>query len=242
MRKLVIVVVLVLLSVSQARPDTPYDDSEFVFARVRFTMSLNALNFFNLERQPPWQHDFPFSERFYLGILRELTALQTSDDAYETVELDSADIFRFPFLYVSEPGFMQLTPLEIDNLREYFNRGGFVMFDDFRGRDLLVLQGYLRQAFPHREMILLDPSHPMFDVFYTIESLDFDPPYTDGRETGPPEFWGMHDESGRLILVANQNNDIGEFWEGLDRAYAPLKPAVDSVRLGINYMIYAMTH
>ena len=170
------------------------------------------------------------------------TTPPTGPKRYETVRLDSPDIFGFPFLYVSEPGFMRLTDEETDNLREYLNRGGFIMFDDFRGEDFRVLELYLKRAFPERELFQLDPSHSMFDVFYTIDSLEIEAPYVDSRFTGNPEFWGMHDEAGRLILVANHNNDIGEFWEGLDLAHQPLQPSIDAVRLGINYMIYTMTH
>jgi hypothetical protein len=201
-------------------------------------MSLDSL----FQSEAPWHHDFPFSEHFYLGILREVTSLRTSDDAYQIVRLDSEDIFEFPFLYVSEPGFMQLARVEEENLREYLRRGGFIMFDDFRGDDFYTLQTYLKRAFPDREMFRLEPSHPMFRSFYTIESLEIDAPYMDDRFSGNPEFWGMSDDAGRLMLVANHNNDIGEFWEGLDRAYDPLRPAIDAVRLGVNYMLYTMTH
>lgn len=229
----------------QALSDEPWGDSELVFARVEFTMPVEVYLFrdgFNNEHQPPWEHDRPFSEHFYLGILKEVTSLTTSDEAEEVVRLDSDDIFDFPFLYVSEPGYMQLTTEEVDHLREYLLRGGFIMFDDFRGRDFNVLQTYLKRAFPDREMFRLDVTHPMFGVFYTMDSLDFAPPYIRGDESGPPDFWGMNDDSGRLMLVANNNNDIGEFWESLDRAYDPLQPAVDAVRLGVNYMLYTMTH
>jgi hypothetical protein len=236
------VAVLVAAFAFQARSDEPWGDSEFVFARVRFTMNPWGYIETNAENQPPWQHDQPFSEHFYLGILREVSSVRTTDEAQTVVELDSDEIFRFPFLYVSEPGYMELTEGEIAHLGEYLRRGGFIMFDDFRGVDLVVLQTYLKQAFPEREMFLLDPSHPMFDTFYTIDSLDFVAPYVRADTSGPPEFWALEDDAGRLMVVANQNNDIGEFWEALDRAEAPLRPAADAVRLGINYMIYAMTH
>ena len=238
MKKALPLAAVLALFALQARSDEPYADSEFVFARVQFTMSLDSL----FQSEAPWHHDYPFSEHFYLGILREITSLRTSDDAYEIVQLGSDDIFRFPFLYVSEPGFMQLDSGELDNLREYLERGGFIMFDDFRGQDLYVLESYLKRAFPDREMLRLDVSHPMFDVFYAVDSLEIEAPYMDQRFSGNPEFWGMHDDSGRLMLVANHNNDIGEFWEGLDLAHQPLQPSIDAVRLGINYMMYTMTH
>jgi hypothetical protein len=241
--KPLLVALLVVVFAFQARSDDPWGDSEFVFARVRFNMSIWAvLDGINQEGQPPWQHDQPFSEHFYLGILREVTSLETNDAAQTVVDLSSEEIFEFPFLYISEPGFMELSDREVAHLGEYLRRGGFIMFDDFRGADLTVLQRYLGQAFPERAMFRLDVSHPIFDAFYTIDSLDFVPPYLRADASGPPEFWGLEDETGRLMVVANQNNDIGEFWEALDLAEQPLQPAADSVRLGINYMIYAMTH
>jgi hypothetical protein len=66
-----------------------------------------------------------------------------------------------------------------------------------------------------------------------------DPPYDVG---GRPQFWGMEDERGRLFLIANYNNDLGDYWEDLDKGDAPLKPAVWATQLGVNYVIYAMSH
>ena len=238
MKKLLALMLLVPLFAPLAASDDVEESSEFVFARVRFNMTWGALR----QSEAPWHHDYPFSEHFYLSILREITSLHTRDDAYEIVDLDSSDIFKFPFLYVSEPGFMDPSDAEVDNLREYFDRGGFVMFDDFRGVDLYNLQYVLKRVYPDREMFLLNPSDEIFNVFYSIESLEMVPFYFDERFTGFPEFWGMTDEYGRLILVANQNNDLGEYWEALDLANTPLEPSTQSVRLGINYMIYAMTH
>jgi len=79
-------------------------------------------------------------------------------------------------------------------------------------------------------------------VFYDLDSIQMDPPYRDFRFTGGPEFWGMNDDEGRLVMIANQNNDLGEFWEWVDKKEFPFQPAAKSMRLGINYLIYAMTH
>jgi hypothetical protein len=239
MRKLVASVLLLGMFVSQAVSDTPSKEgSEFIFARVQFNMSFNAV----LEQEAPWHHDYPFSEDLYLGMIRELTGIHTSQESFEIVQLDSKDIFKYPFLYLSEPGYMDLTSTEQTNLRNYLQRGGFMMFDDFRGRDLDNLRLQMRKVFPDREMFRLDVSHPVFHTFYDLDTIAMDPPYYDFRFTGPPEFWGMSDEEGRLIMIANQNNDMGEFWEWVDKKEAPFPPAAKSVRLAINYLIYAMTH
>lgn len=239
MRKLLLIpALLASLAIPAASRDDADDSAEFVFARVRFNQTFEAL----FLAEAPWHHDYPYAEDLYLSLVEELTGVQTSPDDYEIVDLDDDAIFGFPFLYFSEPGFMDLTAREEENLRGYFNRGGFAMFDDFRGIDLQNLGVQLKKLFPDREMFPLDIRHPVFNSFYEIDSLEMIPLYMDLRFSGGPEFWGMEDDSGRLILIANQNNDLGEYWEGLDLSSVAFEDAADSVRLGINYLIYSMTH
>jgi hypothetical protein len=123
------------------------------------------------------------------------------------------------------------------------NRGGFIVCDDFRGRDLDILRFEMKKVFPDREFVRLDVSHPVFHSFYDIKSLEMAPPYFDNRFLGEgPQFWGMSDGKGRLIVIANRNNDLGEFMEDVDRGEKPFKEAALAVRLMINYLVYAMTH
>src|SRR5262249_41589265 len=152
-------------------------------------------------------------------------------------------IFKYPWIYISEPGFFSITDKEIANFREYLNRGGFAICDDFRGRDLQTLRSVMHRVFPGHEMFKLDVSHPVFHSFYDIPSLVMDPPYYDERFLGGrPEFWGMNDDQGRLVMVANQNNDLGEFLEDMDHGEKPLKHSALAVRLMVNYLVYATTH
>jgi hypothetical protein len=245
---------MLILLVGLAAPAASYDDGdetpEFVFARVQFNQTLEAL----LDREAPWHHDYPYAEDLYLSLIAEFTGVHTSREDYVIVQLDDEEIFKYPFLYFSEPGFMNLTGREEENLREYFNRGGFAMFDDFRGADLENLAVQMKRLYPDRELSRLDIRHRLFNSFYELDSLDMLPLYgvlrgpggewiiTDSRFTGGPEFWGMEDDEGRQILIANQNNDLGEYWEGLDQNTVPFEDAANSVRLGTNYLIYAMTH
>jgi hypothetical protein len=194
---------------------------------------------------PPWHHDYPYSDEFFISLLHELTGVRVTRNSYKIVRLDSPEIFNYPFLYLSEPGFMVLNEKEISNLGEYIRRGGFIMADDFRtgaylgGRDELeVLRYYLKRAVPERELTRLDLSHPIFHTFFDIDTLDMTPPY--GNFV--PQFWGMSDEHGKLQLIANYNNDIGDFWKYLDQGDKPLKDSSGATRLGINYVIYAMSN
>jgi hypothetical protein len=219
---------------------------EFVFARLSCT-NRDSWDIWPryFPNNPPWHHDYPESDEFIVTLLHEMTGVRVGPTSYKIVKLDSADIFNYPFLYLSEPGFLDLNAKEISNLGEYIRRGGFIMADDFRTaaylhgpEELDVLRGYLKRAVPERELVRLDLTHPIFHSFFDIDTLDMKPPYGDW----PPQFWGMSDEHGRLQLIANYNNDIGDFWKYLDEGDKPLRDSSRSIRLGINYIVYAMSH
>src|SRR5947207_4652430 len=103
-------------------------------------------------------------------MVRELTGTHVNPDSYRIVQISSPEVFKYPFVYLSEPGFMVLNDKEIANLGEYIRRGGFIMVDDFRGKGFLaggpeeleVLRYYLKRAIPERELVRLDISHPIF--------------------------------------------------------------------------------
>jgi len=219
---------------------------EFVFARLECgNRLLDAAQIWGPYYPPPWKHDYPESDEFIIGLLHELTGIRVKPNSYKIVKLSSDEIFQYPFLYLSEPGFLALTDKEIANLGEYIRRGGFIMADDFRTaaflhgpEELEVLKHYLKLAVPERELVRLDISHPVFHSFFDVDTLRMKAPYGDWT----PEFWGMSDEHGRLQVIANYNNDIGDFWKYLDHGDKPLKDSTTSIRLGMSYIVYSMSH
>jgi hypothetical protein len=221
-------------------------DPEFVFARLACSNRESWMYWPNYwPDNPPWHHDFPSSDEFLVGLLHELTGVRVTPNSYKIVQLSSDEVFKYPFLYLSEPGFLSLNEKEIKNLGEYIRRGGFIMADDFRTaaylhgpEELEVLRYYLKRALPERELVQIDLSHPIFHSFFDIHTLKMNPPYGDFV----PQFWGMSDEHGNLQVIANYNNDIGDFWKYLDHGDKPLKDSSQAIRLGINYIVYAMTH
>lgn len=234
MRKLVSLSLVVAALATQSVSDPPAPGSEFSFIRIQFNQRLTA----RFQREAPWHHDYPFSENFFLGMLQSVTTVRTDRKSFQIVKLDDPELLKYPWSYISEPGYMDLTDKELVNLREYLNRGGFILCDDFRGRDMENLRNQMRRVFPDREFVALDLSHPVFNSFYEIDSLDIQPPY--GFD--PPRFWGLMDPQGNIQVLANHNNDFGEFWEWVDRGEMPFKPAAESVKFGINYLMYAFTH
>jgi hypothetical protein len=238
-------VLLFLLAVSPASAvqNKPKEGQvEFTFARLAFNMhggrSPSGGRFYNQEGQVPWEHDYPSSEDLFLTMVDEATGVRTDPKAFQIVRLDSPEVFKYPFLYISEPGFMDLTEKEVTNFREFFNRGGFAMYDDFRGNDMYNLEYEMKKVFPNRDFVRLDLKHQVFNNYYAIDSLAMPAPYGGGETS----FWGMSDEKGRLIMIANHNNDFGEFWEWVDKGQMPFQPAAQSFKFGVNYLIYAMTH
>ena len=238
---------MAVLFVTPAMSNWPEEQSEFVFARLACSNRDYWMYWFNywLEDRPPWKHDYPESDEFIEALLHELTGIRVTSNSYKIVKLDSPDIFQYPFLYLSEPGFLDLNQKEIDNLGEYIRRGGFIMADDFRTGEFLdgpeeleVLRKYFKKALPERQFERLDISHPIFHSFYDIQTLEMKPPYGQFR----PEFWGLSDEHGRLQVIAFYNNDIGDYWKYLDEGEKPLQDSTTSIRIGINAIVYAMTH
>lgn len=208
--------------------------SHFQFARVRF-------NSFTQGRWTPgWAHDYPTAEQNFLKILAEVTRIPTTPQSYAIAELEDSRIMEYPLLYFSEPGTWAITPEEAINLREYLDRGGFAIFDDFDGpRQWNNFERCIKQVFPERPLQKLTVEHPIFNCFYQIKTLQMTPPYQVWDE---PVFYGISDESGRLQVVVNFNNDIGDYWEWSGESFYPIHLSNEAYKFGVNYVVYAMTH
>jgi hypothetical protein len=198
----------------------------------------------------PWHHGYRFADSLFGDSLQRLTLAATNDDSYQIVDIDSAELFKYPFLYLSEPGYLDLSPSDARNLREYFDRGGFMLVDDFRGirddyppdnyeYDNLVAQ--FSKVFPDRALLPLRADHEIFHAFYDIDAQNMLPSYTTGN-SGPLQFLGFSDEKGRLSVIVDYNTDIRQYWQGLDLGRCSLHDSAVAIEFGVNVAIYAMTH
>ncbi len=247
-RRLLLIPILVLLqlpllfSLDVDPRRAPSDPNLFQFVRIRYNGFMGGFSF-RSANGPPWMHDYPRAEKNFLKILLEVTEVETTPDSYLILEFEDPRILEYPFLYVSEPGYWNITEKEVENLKEFFERGGFILFDDFRGeREWNNLASAMQRISPERTWQVLDISHPIFHCFYDIEDLDMRPPYDLGDIQGPVTFMGWVDPEGRLQAVANFNNDIGDYWEWSDEAISPIPLSNEAYKFGINYVIYALTH
>jgi len=208
--------------------------TEFVLARWHYTAGWGGGG---------WSHDYPTAEEHILQIMKEVTGINVERLSYRIVELGSPEIFDYPFSYVSEPGEMRLNDKEIANLREYLDRGGFVMIDDFGGQgqgpqEFEAFRDNLIRAFPERDMFPLKEDHPMLNTFYRIDSIQTVHPMTGVKS----EFFGYPGEKGALSMIVCYANDVGDYWEFIDQPYYAVKPSAEALKLGINFVMYAMTH
>ena len=115
----------------------PPKDAEFTYARIRYHMTPEAI----YQREVPWHHDYPYGDETFPAFVKEVTHVHTAAAAYQIVDIDSPDLFKYPFAYLSEPGYLELSEKDTKNFREYLERGGFAMIDDFRGERHLSIFG-----------------------------------------------------------------------------------------------------
>ncbi len=217
--------------------NTPYD-GRFTFARIRFE-PLGGEG--SGRRDLKWDHDFPRAERNLMKILKELSSVRPYMDGGNVFAADDPELHRFPIAYLSEPGFWTVTDAEATGLRTYLQKGGFLIFDDFFGEHWYNFESQMQKVLPRGRIVRLETSHPIFDSFFRITSLDYRHPYF-GL---PSEFHGIfedNDPSKRLMVIVNYNSDIGDFWEWSDAGFVPIELSNEAYKLGVNYLMYALTH
>jgi hypothetical protein len=226
-------------------PSTPYD-GRFTFVRV-FHDGGSGLGAFRGGRggggEPPWHHDRPTAERNLSSILRELSLLRTFDGWHggNVFALGDPEIFRYPVLWMSEPGYWQPTEAEVEALRAYLKKGGFIIFDDFRGQHWRNFAAQMQRVMPELVPIRLTGAEPIFRTFFDIEMNALNvQAYNE-----VPEYWGFfedNDPTRRQIAVMNYNNDLGEFMEYSATGFFPVDLSNEAYKLGVNYIVYALTH
>lgn len=224
-----------------AQDDRPYD-GRYTFTRIQFGGSGSDLRGFRGFREPPWAHDHPRADRNFSSILGELTAIDTDADNHRVLRMDDPEVFKYPVIYVVEVGSWSPTRDEVAALGEYLGKGGFMIVDDFRDRQIYQLQAILAEALPGMEILEVPDDHEIFDSFYFIEDpQSLIPPYGRSR----PLYLGVfedNDPARRLMAILNYNNDIAEYWEYSDRGFYPIDLANEAYQFGVNYVMYALTH
>jgi hypothetical protein len=125
-------------------------------------------------------------------------------------------------------------------MAEYLLRGGFLIVDDFRGdRHFSNFKNQMKLVFPDRSLEDLPRTHPIWTCFYDITNIMIVPPYSRNLI---PQYFGMSDDNGRLMMVVNYNNDISDYWEWSNDPLTPIEESNQAYKYGVNYVMYALTH
>jgi len=209
-------------------------DGRFVFLRISYPDYGRGM--------PHWSHDYPSGELHFMQILANITDVPSHATETSIMTPGDPDLFKFPVAYLSEPGWWAMTDPEVVSLRGYLQKGGFIIFDDFRRNDWYQLDLQMSRVFPELHWIDLDPTHPIFHSFFEINSFDIIPQYYDN---GRPIFRALFEENDpkkRMLAIANYNTDISEFWEWSNTGYRPIDENNQAYKLGVNEFIYAITH
>lgn len=226
-------------------PNVAYD-GRFTFVRIRYTPLGGLEGGFGGRGggfgDPKWNHDYPRAEVHFAKILSEVSLVRPYLDGGNVLTLDDPALFQYPIAYLTEPGFWSVNQREALGLRSWLAKGGFLIVDDFAGNHWYNFEEQMRVVLPEARLVRLGVEHPVFDSFFRIASLDFYHPYYQGFQS---EFHGIfedNDPAKRLMVIVNYNNDIAEYWEWSDTDFAPIELTNEAYKLGVNYVIYAMTH
>jgi hypothetical protein len=198
-----------------------------------------------------WGTDYPGGDCKFMGAVHRLTGIRVHPNP-NVVEIMDEKLFKFPFVYAVEVGGMYLDKEEAERLREYLLRGGFLHVDDFWGPDELDnLFIQMQKVFPDRQFERLQVSHPVFNTFFNVDEIlqipnrgngcNGDSTWEDSRDR-EPVVYGISDDSGRLMVLVTYNSDLGDAWEYMDLPCYPAKFSGAAYRMGLNFMIYAMSH
>jgi hypothetical protein len=198
-----------------------------------------------------WTVDYPKGDRFFDAALRRLTLLDVRSVEQPVNPDDGDDIFYWPYLHVAMPGSWRLTEAQGRKLAEYFNRGGFLLCDSFFGTaEWGSCEVGLKLIFPDREVVDLDASGKVFHTVHNIRELYQVANWRSLRGTGrtyrgdgdTPHFRAILDDKGRVMIAMAFNNDLGDSWQLADVPEYPEKYSALGLRLGVNYVVYAMSH
>jgi Domain of unknown function (DUF4159) len=221
---------------------------EYSWSRLRYSTA----GAYGYGRGGSWHQDYPKADRQFLIAMKRLTRVN-SRPVEQVVDLDSEGpeaIENFPWVYAVQVQTWTFTEPEAKRLREYLLKGGFLMVDDFHGAtDWEHFMNGMLMVFPDRPIEDLTDKDEIFHVLYDLNDR-FQVPgeqyvwsgKTYEKDGYVAEWRGIKDDRGRVMVAICHNMHLGDAWEWADDPRYPEKFASLAFRLGIDYVMYGMTH
>jgi hypothetical protein len=232
-------------------PNQSKEKAEFSWSRLRYSSRASAFGGYGYGYGygSSWRRDYPKADRQFLLAMKRLTRIQ-GRSTEQVVDLDSDDIDNYPWVYAVQVETWTFTDAEAKKLREYLLKGGFLMVDDFHGTEdwEQFLEG-MRMVFPDRPIEDLDNKDELFHTLYDLDDR-FQVPgeqYINSGRTYEkdgyvPKWRAIRDDRGRVIVAICHNMHLGDAWEWADSPEYPERFASMAFRIGLDYIMYGMTH
>ncbi len=200
-----------------------------------------------------WAVDYPEGDRTFVQLLRRFSTIDARSVEQPVNPDDAEDMAYWPFLMVGLAGYWELTDVQVQNLRNYLLKGGFLFADSFFGsRSWPGFAAGIKRILPEYQIVDLDGSEAVFHTVYDIPALaSTQIPnmnslmgggggwLDDGSE---PHWRGVFDDNGRLLVLIAFNNDVADSWQWADDPNYPAERVNLGLRLAVNIAVYAMTH
>lgn len=203
-----------------------------------------------------WRTDYPDAEWNLALRLQQMTSLKVNGDGL-VLELTDPELFHYPFIYMVEVGDLYFLESEVPVLQKYLLNGGFLMVDDFWGEDAWEnFSRQMKRIFPDREPEELPITHPIFNIVFPLKEKPQVPNVELGtysqisgvtwerEDARTPHYKAIKDDKGRIMVIICHNTDLGDGWEreGNNIYYFKEFSEKKAFPLGINIIVYAMTH
>jgi hypothetical protein len=232
--------------------DSKFVKDTFTFVRIQYDANPD-------KRSYGWATDFRDSELNLSLRLQQLTTLKVNPEPI-VLRLTDPKLFDYPFIYIIEPGGLLFRPDEVPALRRYLLRGGFLLVDDFWGKDEYDnFYNEIKRVFPDREPEEVPLEHEIFHCVYDLKEKPQLPSihaawqgrqtgaiweYRQDSDTSKPDYRAIYDDAGRIMVFICHNTDLGDGWEreGEDSWYFEEFSVKKAYPMGINIVTYAMTH
>ncbi|HEX9199554.1 MAG TPA: DUF4159 domain-containing protein [Acidobacteriaceae bacterium] len=238
------------------------EKAEFSWSRLSYTTAMGAGGYggfggyggygYGRRGGGTWSRDYPKADRQFLMALNRLTRIQ-GRSTEQVVSLDNDDIYNYPFVYAVMVHTWTFSDDEAKRMREYLLKGGFLMVDDFHGtQDWEDFMRGMRQIFPDANKYPVEDLNDKDEIFHVLYDMDdrFQVPGEQYVNTGRTyekdgyvaKWRGIRDEHGRLVVAICHNMHLGDAWEWADDPEYPEQFASMAFRVGLNYVMYSMTH
>jgi hypothetical protein len=248
MRKFFCIFLLFAAPPSGPVPLCAQDDSGFRFVRVMYDDLTQYARgglyrgYGGRGRRGMWATDYPAADLNLHEAIRRTTKIPVTGEPL-ALSFRDPEIFRYPFVMITEPGYWMTSEQEAANIREYLARGGFLLIDDFhdfggKGPQWYNMYTNIKRILPDREPVPLEENHPVWSIYYDIHPSEV--PSTKPEFTAADcEYYAIYDDDGRMMVFISYNQDIGDGWEWPDRL---ADASTVSFQIAINLIMYAMTH